>query len=156
MYILLTPTKWIRQCGLALVSLSASLNTLRLHLDKTAVFPLQRVTPVPIAALTLSAAWSHTPPEEQIEVILFLIPTTAGPWNPYTFFLKRACWFLNMQKDKGSPFGVFTFLLSSHQNLLHSLAHLEDGGPYISDLSTKPKALGKGIETRRILARLPW
>lgn len=35
----------------------------------------------------------------------------------------------------------FTILLSSHKNLSHILAHMEDGGTHIGNLCTKPKAL---------------
>lgn len=39
----------------------------------------------------------------------------------------------------------FTILLSSHKNLSHIFAHMEDGGTHISNLCTKPKALQQKV-----------
>lgn len=82
--------KWIRQCGLASVRLTAVLNTLRLHLDKIAVVPRQRLTPVLTASVALSAFSSHTPPArwtdvqkqdwEKIPIFISFLPWKSRPF----------------------------------------------------------------------------
>lgn len=39
----------------------------------------------------------------------------------------------------------FTILLSSHKNLSHTFAHMEDSGTHIGNFCTKPKALQQKV-----------